>query len=231
MTKEFDLMKRLSWMTAALGLLLGGGIAHAGPILFTQGGIIRYPVNDGVPAMAVGWSFTTGSSAVSVTALDAFLLLGTGQPAAQVRLYNGSGTTLASATVSVLDTTETNGLTWYTQAITPVTLAANTTYYLAQDMDASSPFRGFTSTPTMTLGMTYVGGVSAGAFGVNPTLDEFSGGAENPSYFGPNFDAVAVTSSTPEPSSLALIGAAAASFAGYFGFRRRNKTALVTSVA
>jgi len=82
----------------------------------------------GGPASA-GFSFTT-TQAVSVASLD-YISPGLGAGGA-VRLYDPSGTTLASATVLGTDPTEsTGGFTHEVHALaTPLALAASTTYFI-----------------------------------------------------------------------------------------------------
>ena len=77
---------------------------------------------------SAGWEFTT-NQAIAVNALDAYDPTGTGS----VRLYNSVGTVLASATVTASDPTEGTPILFYSHAIAPVTLAANTSYFIAQD--------------------------------------------------------------------------------------------------
>lgn len=170
---------------------------QASPILTTTGGI----PSSGSPA-TLGWKFQTGSSALSVTALDA--RINTGYSSTQVRLYDSASTILGSATVSTTDPTETAGLTWNSHAVTPFTLSANTVYYIVEDIPQNMVDLVFTSTPSMGDGVTYLNGVSTHPTGGTPTGDS-AGGALNPSYFGPNFDAIVVT---PEPSSffVAVLG-------------------------
>jgi hypothetical protein len=211
-------MKYLVVLTALVGLLAAAP-ANAGPILGTltpspgPGNVILNETGD---TISLGWSFTTGPSAVRVSALDAFFL--NGQTSAGVRLYDASAATLASATVTTSDPTETNGLTWNSHLITPITLSANTTYYIAEDIALHSEAYIQTTTPTMGLGMTYGGGVSA-FLSTNPTSDQLFSGAYEPSFFGPNFDATAVATAAPEPASLTLLGLGVAGLAGY-GWRR-----------
>jgi hypothetical protein len=202
-------MKPLVFLTAIVGLLAAAPV-NAGPILGTDSN----GFTSGFGPSAVGWSFTTGPSAVEVIALDA--ILRNSLTSTEVRLYDGSGMTLAFATVTTSDPTETNGLTWNSASITPVPLSANTTYFIAEDVPTGETDTfTLTTTPTMGLGMTYGGGV-LGDSGSNPTSDLF-GGRLNPSYFGPNFDATVI----PEPASLTLLGLGVASLAGYAWRRRR----------
>jgi hypothetical protein len=164
------------------------------------------------PAATVGWAFTTPSTPVTVTALDA--ILNNGVTATTVRIYNGSGTILATTTVSTSDPTETAGLTWFSHAISPVTLPTNTTLYIAEDAPTGLFYSVGTSTPVMSNGLGYgapggaviVRGVSTSVTGGTPTTDFLGSNVLNPSYFGPNFDLG--TAVVPEPSTLISGGTA-----------------------
>jgi hypothetical protein len=118
---------------------------------------------------SVGWSFTT-NQAITVYALDVFdpSLLGT-----SVRLYNSSGTTLASASLSYADPTEGSPFPFYYSPITPVTLAAGQTYYVAQDSNGADPalLNIFAGGLTTDPAITYGAGVLGHGLGQNPTSD------------------------------------------------------------
>jgi hypothetical protein len=136
-----------------------------------------------------------------------------------VRLYNGSGTVLARATVSTSDPLEgTAPSQFYAHALTtPVALAAGTTYYIAADiLDTFDGLNatGLTTDPSITFGQ------AVGEFGTGgtPTSNRFpeiiTGGL-----FGPNFD---ITPAVPEPATLlpTLSGVAQAGVA--YACRRRR---------
>jgi hypothetical protein len=174
------------------------GAAQADPILeFTS----ATPTSPGTAA-SFGWEFTTGSSPILVTALDAYLD-GVYQSSSNVRLYGADGNTIVSSIVTSADTLEGSPYSFYSAAITPTILAANTNYYIVEDIDATGSIYvsagGITTDPSIS----FVGSVSATGEGLNPTADLFNG-AFNPAFFGPNFNATAV----PEPSSLVLCGLA-----------------------
>lgn len=164
---------------------------------------------------SVGWSFTT-NEAISVTALD--IWNGGSQVASNfnVRLYDSSGNTLATA--NVVDTDPDEG-GFYAHSITPVTLNADQIYYIAEDLSGGRTLiydaTGITTNPIITFG----GGVSAYNLGENPTSDNIGLGAS----FGPNFDAV--PTAAPEPSSLTLTAAGLGLAYGRRRFRRTHHVA------
>lgn len=180
---------------------------HSSPILeFTSGSPDLFNSYD----HSAGWSFNTNEAMV-VNALDVFDPTGAGQ----VRLYDGNGTVLASATVTTTDPVEGTPIQFYTQAITPVSLAANTTYYIAQDFAAgTTKVLDLAVGVTTDFSITYVKTVTSIGLGLNPTSDNQYGGAYNPAFFGPNFD-IAV----PEPASLTIFGIGAA----VLGLTRRRR--------
>jgi hypothetical protein len=161
--------------------------------------------------LTAGWSFTT-NQAITVTALDAFDPTGTGL----VQIYNGSGNVLASATLNTSDAKEGNPTSFYTQAIAPVTLVANTTYYISEDINGGIVlFR--TGPLTLDPSITYNGEVSGSGLGQTPTTDAFAGGL-NPGFFGPNFD---ISPTVPEPSTTVLTGLLFGFVAAYAGLRSK----------
>ena len=184
-------LPRAGLAVAAL-LAIGNTVSvQAAPVLeFDSGSGVVF----GVDASA-GWQFTT-NQAITVDALDAFDPTGTGS----VRLYNAVGTVLASTTVTTGDPSEGTPILFYSQAIAPVTLAANTTYFIAQDLAALSTVAyGNANGVTTVSEITYEGGVGARGLGQTPTTDQ-TGGSFEPAFFGPDFD-IAV----PEPASIALL--------------------------
>ena len=176
----------------ALSLLLIAPAAMAIPgsaVNFTGGTISPTGAN-----VSAGFSFTT-NQAVTIDALADFSPLATGS---NVRLYDGLGTVLASTTVTSADPTDG---TFRFHVISPVTLAASTTYYVAADIVVSQlseySVTGLTTNPAISFGAA----VESLGLGMKPTSD-LQGGAFNPGYFGPSFEISAV----PEPSGLALFG-------------------------
>ncbi len=221
-------MNRSIWTitTAVAIVLLLTQAALADPILTTSGG--PQPPEAGLTGDAtIGWAFETGASPITVVALDSLILTqtalfgeGPNVGATTVRLYDGLGNIIASATVSTADPMETAGLSYYAHGITPVTLAANNTYYIAEDYQVGYLYALPTITPSMTNGATYVGGVSEWGIGGMPTDNLLDPNRTDVFlYFGPNFDAA--PSAVPEPSTMTVVGVAAITGLGYFGWRRR----------
>ena len=208
-----------------MAIRAGGGVWFSGVGLSTRRdragvhGVIFYAG----PQNVVGWSFTT-TQAITVSALDAWTG-GTGQTSYNVRLYNAAGTTLASATVLNTDPIEGAPSTFYKHAITPVALAASTTYYIAMDQVngfMAENVSGLTTSPLIN----YTGEVyQAFGSGTNPTTDG-TGGALNPGLFGPNFDAT--PTAVPEPGSMILLGLAAGGV-GFTAWLRRRRALAAAS--
>jgi hypothetical protein len=168
--------------------------AIASPVLaFTSGTQSTFATFTG----SAGWYFST-NQAITVTALDTWVVGDGPTTPVTVRLYNSSLTILASATVGPSDPTSGSPTAFYSHAITPVNLAAGTTYYLAQDVSlVDVSVTGLVTNPAIN----YLGGLrSAGT--VTPLTDGL-GGVVAPAYFGPNFEIASV----PEPGTLYSLGA------------------------
>jgi len=201
-------MKQSLWITALVLAAIG-----APPVAWGSATVLEFNSNKGnsIPigppnSFTYGWSFTT-NTAITVDALDAYL---PGNGGDLVQLYDESGNVLASTTLSTSDAQEGSPTLFYTQAITPVTLQANTTYYIAESMNGSAYPESVTyySVTALTVdpSITYDGAVSYAAMGASglvqhPTTDTVWGGVLNSAFFGPDFDIV-----TPEPSSMLLFG-------------------------
>jgi PEP-CTERM motif len=170
--------------------------------------------------VSAGFSFKTNQS-VTIDALADFSPLSTGS---NVRLYNGQGTVLASATIFSSDPTDG---TFYFHAITPITLSASSTYYIAADVVtgqlAEYSVTGLTTNP----GISFGAAVETDGLGNNPTSD-LQGGAFNPGYFGPSFEIRA--SAVPEPSGFALLGIGIIALLKYGRSRRKEFSAKPSNV-
>jgi hypothetical protein len=184
--------------TAAVMTIGGAGSGWAGPVLQFSA------LSTGTPGFAAsaGWSFIT-NEAVKVTALDAFDPTGTG--AGGVRLYTASGTVLASAKVTTSDPKQGSPISFYSAAITPVSLKADMTYYIAEDLGSTTTANGNVTGLMTVSAIKYGSEVAAAGQGMDPTTDATMG-MFSPGIFGPNFDIAAVGASVPEPGSFALLG-------------------------
>jgi uncharacterized protein DUF4082/PEP-CTERM motif-containing protein len=207
---------RRSMLAVAVLKLMAGGVAQADLVLEFNPTIGPQLVSGDTTG---GWSFTT-TQAIIVTALDVYDPTGYGN----VRLYDGSGHILASATLTTADAREGSPIPFYTQAVTPVTLAANQTYYVAEDILANTTqFYVRTGTPTTSPLITYGANVVHRGAGGSPTTDEEFGGSLNPGFFGPNFDAVAAgANAVPEPSTAVVAVLGAVAFLAYGWSRNRR---------
>jgi hypothetical protein len=184
---------RLSLMaTLAIGMAATAP-AQAAPILEFSGGGLAPVASDA----SLGWSFTTNQS-FNVVALDAFDPTGLHGTVGQVRLYDSIGNVLASALVTASDPIVGGPTPFYSHAITPVSLAANSTYYIVEDMSFTTQLWFSVSGLTTDSAITYAGAVDAAGQGNNPVTD-LNGQIYAPSYFGPNFDI-----DVPEPATWAM---------------------------
>jgi len=194
--------------------LLASQSAHATPVLEFSGGQKAPVASDATQ----GWYFTTNRS-ITVDALDAFDPSGSDGTVGAVRLYDGLGNVLASATVTAGDPIEGSPIPFYSEAINPVTLAANTTYYIAEDMSFTTQLYYSVTGLITDASITYDGAVEARGQGQDPVTD-LNGQIYDPSYFGPNFDI-----RVPEPSTLYLF---IAGLASVIRMGRRRKKARAT---
>lgn len=196
----------LTAVIAALVTVAASNSPHAAVLSYTGG----FQAGTRGANATVGWSFKTNES-VTVTALDS-QSLGAGSHG-MVRLYDAAGDILASAMLSFTDPTETVGSAVYHRvSIAPITLLANTKYFITNDIGAGTQFRGFVASVTTDPAITYLGPVSSEGQGGTPTGNtrNFETGD-----FGPNFD----IRSVPEPAG---IGALLVGLAG-LGFTRPRR--------
>jgi hypothetical protein len=175
--------------------------------------------NLGNPPFTLGWQFTTNQQ-ISVTNLGIFddSLNGLADRY-QVGIWNSSGTLLGTATVlSGTADPLVNQFRYASLSGGPITLAAGQTFEIgALYLDGNDGLifpggaTGFASAPFITFDQS--------SFIAGGTLsDPTSSLGTEPSYFGPNFEAVAAVTATPEPSSLILFGT---SILGLIPFRRK----------
>jgi hypothetical protein len=219
-------MKKTLLASAAVAALTT--IGGSGPAWAAVLALEFKALNTGTPGFdaSAGWSFTT-TERITVSALDAFDPTGNGT-AGTVRLYNASGTVLASAKVTTSDPKEGSPIMFFSAKLSkPLVLATKTTYFIAEDLGTATTANGNVSGLTTATGITYDGEVAAMGQGKNPTTDA-TGGMFSPGIFGPNFDVAAVGAAVPEPSTWAmmLLGFGGLGFAGYRASRRTTVAAL-----
>jgi Domain of unknown function (DUF4082)/PEP-CTERM motif len=218
-------MKTTLVASAAIAALTTiGGMGQARAVV-----ALEFSKLDTAPAgfdASAGWSFTTNEK-ISVTALDAFDPTGDGS-AGTVRLYNASGTVLGSAKVTTSDPKEGSPIMFFTAKLSkPIVLAANTTYFIAEDLGTATLANGTVTGLTTSSTIKYLGEVAVAGQGKNPFTDG-TGGMFSPGIFGPNFDVGVVGAAVPEPATWAmmLIGFVGLSFAGW---RAQRKTLTATA--
>jgi hypothetical protein len=116
-----------------------------------------------------------------------------------VTIYNSSGTALASATVLLTDSA-TGG--YLMHSITPMVLTAG--QYTVSAFTGNNSWLSTATAPTTGTGITFDNADyqygSSPAFPTNTFLAATS-------YYGPNFDVVSASSSTPEPGTWIMIAA------------------------
>jgi hypothetical protein len=156
---------------------------------------------------AVGYSFTTGGSAITIDALGQLnglvYLPGSGTT---VRLYElGASANLASVVIDTndqLSSTTAFGNSFYYESIAPLTLDPLTTYVIVADVPLSHAFSSHASNVATLSGIT-PGAAVSGLAGNFPAND----GAYA---IGPYFNVSFSVATVPEPSSLGLAALGAA---------------------
>lgn len=164
-------------------------VAAADLIVAAQG-VYGYPANE-----TTGYTFTVGATPISVDALG----LNSGGGGLFVPNYVHlwlTGTTVDLASAGIDNTFPLSGvqaggsLQYYYAAITPITLAANSTYSIGVDFPFANQGGAFVGAPVTDPRISY-GTAFHGPAGTYPTTN--TGGL--PTYFGPTFQVADV----PEP--------------------------------
>ncbi|WP_309712591.1 DUF4082 domain-containing protein [Armatimonas sp.] len=195
-------------LTLLSGTALTTTTAHAQTTAFT---IPSNPALRGVTGFTVGYTFTVGASAISVTDLgfwdqdqDGLFL------SHPITIWNGSGTSLGTATVpSGTGATLDNAYRYVSLGGSPIALAAGQTYTIG----AFFPNPGFPNpsdnSPDSISGgsITAASGIALGAARFNP-FNAFPTGdiVGTGQYMAPNFKFTASGGgAAPEPGTLALL--------------------------
>jgi hypothetical protein len=160
--------------------------------------------------LSVGYQFTVGSNNLTVTALGYFDDSGDGlQQSHDVGLYSSTGATLGTVTVASGTTDPVVDDFRYADLGAPITLFANTTYYIAGETGTAVDIWADSS-----LGATITKSSDANTYieyyDISSTLDfpsTINNGGHDSVYFGPNFEYTVV----PEPACLGLLGVGAMS--------------------
>jgi hypothetical protein len=136
-----------------------------------------------------------------------------------VKLFDGAGTLLASATLSAGKVDPLNGSFRY-EAITPVTLTAGTTYLMAGTTGDTDPYTENDDICGFTINPRFMIGPDAGRFVDNTPGFVYPDQhySDYMIYAGPNLDGVNV----PEPASLVLLCAGCAGLALLRRISNRN---------
>ena len=231
MSLSINNFKALLAVTAVAGMvaLLGNRANAQTPAItgFTSSGT-QYRVAN----YTVGYNFTVGPSALSVTSLGyldfSFTLNTTPNGLAEahrVGIFDSAGVEIADATVPAGTGGVLIGRFRYVDLATPVTLSSGSTYTiggftgLIADGVTSDAYEQNVSNVT-TSGITYGQGLyQAGGF-LRPTT--FSA-ADQQAYFGPNFRYATVVAgaNAPEPGSVAMLATGLLGMGG-IAFRRRR---------
>lgn len=173
----------------------------------------------------LGWSFSVGRTALSVTDLLVFDSSGDGLGEAHaVGIWDSLGNLVVSGVVGSGTTNPLVvgvGAGWRDVAVAPTLLAAGQVYTIgAVWLDGVDPMlfdsdgiNNFTTQGITFLSNNYISGGSL----ANPT----SSNSSAPAFFGPTFEATAANA-TPEPGSLMLFGGGLAAL-GFAKLRRMRR--------
>jgi len=180
--------------------LLTPTVASAVPVLsFTGGSGFGFSNTD----TSIGWSFQTGATPVTVTALMANST--SFASSTNVRLYDDFGVTVAATDVLNTDPLVVGvGASYHARAITPVALQANTIYSIAMDVPVSTPFAALAGSVSLTHGLTFEHGTGDSVSGFNPLGSNTAGNNLGLGNFGPNFELAPASAAIPEPATAAL---------------------------
>ena len=184
----------------------------------------------------LGYQFTVGSSALSVTSLGfydysagSFSFEGPGLGGIHpVGLWTTSGTLLASVVIPSGISPLKNSFVFQSLG-TPVVLSATTDYVLSAfwSSNADKVIANFTSSanPSFAADVTLVGSRNIPGSSPSFAFPSNGGTANGFSWIGPNMEYTVVPEAVvPEPSTYAALLAGAASLAALVGKRKRRQT-------
>lgn len=166
----------------------------------------------GSGSSTTGWSFQT-TQTLYVTALDA--RVNAISTTHLVNLYDSALNILATANVTDADPLVGSPVAFWSHAITPVTLQANTVYYVSESSNTSVDNVAYNATLAVDPALVYLGNVfspSNHALSTAP-VSNFPNG-----FFGANFEFS--TTPVPEPSSLGLLSVCALGTIAHVRWRR-----------
>jgi Domain of unknown function (DUF4082) len=210
-------MKRLAILAA--GAAAAAAFCFASVPAFAYDPLLFFDQTDAGPLenppFTLGWSFTT-TTAITVNGLGVFDSADEDglTDSYEVGLWSSTGTLLAEATVSS-GATDPLVNQWRYASVTPVTLAADQTYYVGAlylTSDDGVYFPGFPGTVTTASSIIY----GQATYAAGPTLADPTNTDGTPGFFGPNISVV------PELSTWAMMLLGFAGL-GFFGYRRSNR--------
>lgn len=166
---------------------------------------------------SLGWEFTTNAT-INVTALgfyDATLTggsvgLGNCDGCGEVGIYNSTGTLLVSGMATTLGTLVGD---FYYVSVPTTTLAAGQNFFIVAETE-NAEYTWFTNGFNVNSDITYLtDSYVRSATLAFPTLSDGYTAAQGGGFFGPNFEFGSATT-TPEPSSILLLGSSLLAAAG-----------------